>query len=64
LDGKGDLLALFLPFFLVRSRGSDGGIKGDIAGLSLGRARLDVAAAFSFSARPRTPATFFAGKFV
>ena len=64
LDGKRHFLAFFHPAFLVRCSGADGGIEGDVAGLSVGRARLDIASAFAFGVGARSAAGIFSGKFI
>jgi hypothetical protein len=57
LDGKRHVLALFGARFLVGCGGAQRGIKGNIAEVIAGRARLNIAAAFALSARARAAAT-------
>jgi hypothetical protein len=53
LDGKRYFFALFGPLHLERSRGAQRGIESDIVGFTLGRAGLDVTAAFTLGVRAR-----------
>jgi hypothetical protein len=49
---------------LVRRRGAECGIEGNIGGVVAGRARLDVAAAFALGVRARAPPATLTGHLV
>jgi hypothetical protein len=55
LDSESNLLALFRAPLLVGRRGTEGGIECDIRFVFAGGSRLDVASAFAFGMRARTP---------
>jgi hypothetical protein len=58
---KGHMFALFLTPLLERRGGTDGRVEGDIAGLAVGRARHDIAAALAVGTGARTASGMFAG---
>jgi len=60
LNGKRHPFALFAAAALERGRGAQGGVEGDVAGLAVGGARLDIAAAFAVGARGGAPSAFAA----
>jgi hypothetical protein len=61
---KGHLFALLAAPFLVRRRSTESSVEGYVGFVLAGRPRLDVATAFSFGVRARTPSTLAAGDLV
>jgi hypothetical protein len=61
LDGEGHLLALFGTPALEGRGGANGGVKGDIVGLAIGRTRLDVTPALALGMGAGAASSMVAG---
>jgi hypothetical protein len=61
LDGKSHLFPLLNALFLERGCGADGGVEGYIISPAVGRAGLDITAAFALGMRTRTAAGMLTG---
>ena len=64
MDGKGHISELLPALLLVRRRGPDRRIEGDVILFIAGRARLDVTSPLSLRAGPRTAPAVPAGQLV